>query len=117
MEEAYYEREGEKNAGRAVVGDRFRLGGSSYGAGRYPEDRGVERPVGCGSEWGLAQDRGTKIAAMEKANAKGGLKVGNKTYKIEVISYDDPYKAALAVSGCDAPDRAGPTRSSSSWGR
>ena len=42
---------------------------------------------GPGSEWGLAQDGGIKIAAME-ANAKGGLKVGNKTYKVEVISYD-----------------------------
>jgi len=52
---------------------------------------------GPGSEWGLAQDGGMKIAAME-ANAKGGLKVGNKTYKIEVISYDDQYKAALSVS-------------------
>lgn len=53
---------------------------------------------GPGSEWGLAQDGGIKIAAME-ANARGGLKVGNKTYKIEVISYDDQYKAALSVSG------------------
>jgi len=53
---------------------------------------------GPGSEWGLAQDGSAKIVAME-VNAKGGLKVGNKTYKIEVISYDDQYKAALAVSG------------------
>ena len=53
---------------------------------------------GPGSEWGLAQDGAAKIVAME-VNAKGGLKVGNKTYKIEVISYDDTYKAALAVSG------------------
>lgn len=52
---------------------------------------------GPGSEWGLAQDGAVKIAAME-ANAKGGLKVGGKTYKIEVISYDDQYKAALSVS-------------------
>ncbi|MGP1675722.1 MAG: ABC transporter substrate-binding protein [Burkholderiales bacterium] len=52
---------------------------------------------GPGSEWGLAQDGAAKIVAME-VNAKGGLKVGNKTYKIEVISYDDQYKAALAVS-------------------
>lgn len=52
---------------------------------------------GPGSEWGLAQDGAIKIAAME-ANAKGGLKVGGKTYKIEVISYDDQYKAALSVS-------------------
>ena len=53
---------------------------------------------GPGSEWGLAQDGAAKIAAME-VNAKGGLKVGSKTYKVEVISYDDQYKAALAVSG------------------
>ena len=53
---------------------------------------------GPGSEWGLAQDGAIKIAALE-ANEKGGLKVGDKTYKIEVISYDDQYKAALAVTG------------------
>ena len=53
---------------------------------------------GPGSEWGLAQDGGVKIAAME-INSKGGLKVGPTTYKIEVISYDDQYKAALAVAG------------------
>lgn len=53
---------------------------------------------GPGSEWGLAQDGAAKIAAME-VNAKGGLKVGAKTYKVEVISYDDQYKAALSVSG------------------
>lgn len=52
---------------------------------------------GPGSEWGLAQDGAAKIAAME-INAKGGLKVGNKTYKLEVISYDDQYKAALGVT-------------------
>jgi branched-chain amino acid transport system substrate-binding protein len=52
---------------------------------------------GPGSEWGLAQDGAAKIVAME-VNAKGGLKVGNKTYKVEVISYDDQYKAALSVT-------------------
>jgi branched-chain amino acid transport system substrate-binding protein len=52
---------------------------------------------GPGSEWGLAQDGAAKIVAME-LNAKGGLKVGNKTYKVEVISYDDQYKAALSVT-------------------
>jgi branched-chain amino acid transport system substrate-binding protein len=57
----------------------------------------VSSLTGPGAAWGLAQDGGIKIAAME-VNAKGGLKVGDKTYKIEVISYDDQYKAALAVS-------------------
>lgn len=58
----------------------------------------VSALTGPGSEWGLAQDGALKIAAAE-ANAKGGLKVGNKTYKLEVVSYDDQYKAALSVSG------------------
>ncbi|VWX61752.1 ABC transporter substrate-binding protein [Burkholderiales bacterium 8X] len=58
----------------------------------------VSALTGPGSEWGLAQDGGIKIAAAE-ANAKGGLKVGGKTYKIEVVSYDDQYKAALALTG------------------
>ncbi len=52
---------------------------------------------GPGSEWGLAQDGGMKIVAME-INNSGGLKVGGKTYKIEVVSYDDQYKAANAVA-------------------
>ncbi len=58
----------------------------------------VSALTGPGSEWGLAQDGAIKIAARE-VNAKGGLKVGDKTYRIEVISYDDQYKAAMAVSG------------------
>ncbi|MCC2595849.1 ABC transporter substrate-binding protein [Pusillimonas sp. MFBS29] len=52
---------------------------------------------GPGSEWGRGVDGGTKIAAKE-VNDAGGLKVGDKTYKIEVISYDDAYKAAQGVS-------------------
>src|ERR1039457_5375343 len=43
---------------------------------------------GPGSEWGLAQDGAAKIVAME-LNAKGGLKVGNKTYKVEVIRSEE----------------------------
>lgn len=58
----------------------------------------VSALTGPGSDWGLTLDGGIKMAAME-ANAKGGLKVGDKTYKVEVISYDDQYKAALAVAG------------------
>ncbi len=52
---------------------------------------------GPGSEWGRGVDGGTKIAAQE-INKAGGLKVGDKTYKIEVISYDDSYQAAKGVA-------------------
>ena len=52
---------------------------------------------GPGSEWGLAVDGGARIAAKE-VNDAGGLKIGGKTYTVEVISYDDKYKAADGVT-------------------
>lgn len=59
---------------------------------------GVVGPMtGPGAQWGLAAAGGVQIAAKE-VNDKGGLKVGNKTYKIEVIPYDEQYKASVAIS-------------------
>lgn len=59
---------------------------------------GVIGPLtGSGAAWGLGMDGGVKIAANE-VNARGGLKVGDQTYKLEVVSYDDQYKAAEAVT-------------------
>jgi branched-chain amino acid transport system substrate-binding protein len=58
----------------------------------------VSALTGPGSEWGTAQEGGARIAAME-VNANGGLKVGGKSYKVEVIAYDDQYKLAAAVTG------------------
>jgi len=59
---------------------------------------GVIGPMtGPGAQWGLATAGGVQIAAKE-VNDKGGLKVGNKTYRVEVISYDEQYKAAVAIS-------------------
>jgi branched-chain amino acid transport system substrate-binding protein len=53
--------------------------------------------TGPGAAWGLAIDGGVKVAADE-INKAGGLVVGGKTYQIEVLSYDDHYKAADAVT-------------------
>ncbi len=53
--------------------------------------------TGPGAAWGLAIEGGARIAADE-VNAKGGLTVGGKTYKIEVIPYDDEYKTASTVT-------------------
>ena len=59
---------------------------------------GVIGPMtGPGAQWGLAAAGGVQIAAKEM-NDKGGLKVGDKTYRIEVIPYDEQYKAAVAIS-------------------
>ncbi|RJG03301.1 ABC transporter substrate-binding protein [Noviherbaspirillum sedimenti] len=53
--------------------------------------------TGPGAPWGLATQYGAKILASE-VNAKGGLDVGGKKYQVEVIAYDDQYKAADAVA-------------------
>lgn len=53
--------------------------------------------TGAGSSWGMAVAAGPQLAADE-VNAKGGLKIGDKTYLIKVIAYDEQYKAADAVA-------------------
>ena len=53
--------------------------------------------TGGGAAWGLAIDGGVRVA-VEEMNAAGGLKVGDETYMFEVVSYDDRYKAAEAVT-------------------
>lgn len=53
--------------------------------------------TGGGAPWGTAAAQGPKIVASE-VNANGGLDVGGKKYKIEVVAYDDQYKAADAVA-------------------
>ena len=53
--------------------------------------------TGPGSSWGLGLATGAKFAAQE-VNARGGLKVGDKTYEVKVIAYDEQYKAADAVA-------------------
>ena len=52
--------------------------------------------TGPGAPWGLAIDGGVRVAT-EEINASGGLKVAGKTYQVEIVSYDDHYKAADAV--------------------
>ncbi len=52
--------------------------------------------TGGGAPWGSAMQQAATIAATE-ANAAGGLDVGGKKYRVEVVTYDDQYKAAEAV--------------------
>lgn len=59
---------------------------------------GVIAPLtGGGAPWGMAAAEAPKILAAE-INAKGGLDVGGKKYRVEVIAYDDQYKAADSVA-------------------
>ena len=59
---------------------------------------GVIAPLtGGGAPWGMVAAGAPKILAAE-INAQGGLEVGGKKYQVEVIAYDDQYKAADAVA-------------------
>lgn len=59
---------------------------------------GVIAPLtGQGASWGSAAAEAAKMIA-DKHNAEGGLKVGNEQHKIEVVAYDDEYKAASAIA-------------------
>jgi branched-chain amino acid transport system substrate-binding protein len=52
---------------------------------------------GAGTAWGIAMQGAAELAA-EDVNSKGGLEVGGKKYKVEVVAYDDHYKAADALT-------------------
>jgi branched-chain amino acid transport system substrate-binding protein len=52
---------------------------------------GVIAPLsGGGTDWGVGTQRGVELAADE-INKAGGLKVGNETYMISAVTYDDQY--------------------------
>jgi branched-chain amino acid transport system substrate-binding protein len=52
---------------------------------------------GPGAAWGQGMLYGAELAA-DDINAKGGLDVGGKKYRIELVAYDDKYQANEAVT-------------------
>lgn len=52
---------------------------------------------GSGAAWGHAILHGAELAAKD-ANDAGGLVVGDKTYTVKVIPFDDKYQAGEAVT-------------------
>ncbi|QHI97463.1 ABC transporter substrate-binding protein [Xylophilus rhododendri] len=52
---------------------------------------------GPGAAWGQAMKNAAELAA-DKANGAGGLEVGGRKYKVEVVAYDDKYQAGEAVT-------------------
>ncbi len=74
------------------------LCGISSGALAETLKVGIIGPLtGGGAPWGNAAAEAVRILASE-VNSRGGLDVGGKKYQVEVIAYDDQYKAADAVS-------------------
>ncbi|MFP3606447.1 ABC transporter substrate-binding protein [Paraburkholderia sp. SIMBA_053] len=59
---------------------------------------GIIGPLsGGGAAWGQAAVEAGRVLADE-TNAAGGLQVGPKRYKVEIVSYDDKYNTSEAVS-------------------
>src|SRR5690606_19583885 len=53
--------------------------------------------TGGGAPWGIAAQEGIGAVA-EEINAAGGLDVGGTNYTLEVIAYDDQYRAPDAIA-------------------
>jgi branched-chain amino acid transport system substrate-binding protein len=53
--------------------------------------------TGPGAPWGFAAKVSMEILA-DKVNARGGLDVGGKKYQVQIVTYDDQYKASEAVA-------------------
>ncbi|HEX2891613.1 ABC transporter substrate-binding protein [Vineibacter terrae] len=52
---------------------------------------GVIAPLsGGGTDWGIGTQRGVELA-VDEINAAGGLRVGNETYRVSAVTYDDQY--------------------------
>src|SRR5690606_18408720 len=52
---------------------------------------------GPGAAWGQGMQYAAQFAA-DDVNKKGGLDVGEKKYKVEIVAYDDKYQANEAVT-------------------
>jgi branched-chain amino acid transport system substrate-binding protein len=52
---------------------------------------------GAGAAWGQGMKNAAEIAA-DQVNEAGGLEVGGKKYRVQVVAYDDKYQANEAVT-------------------
>lgn len=55
---------------------------------------------GAGASWGQGMMRAAELAA-EDVNEEGGLEVGGTKYNVEIVAYDDAYKANEAVTAAN----------------
>jgi branched-chain amino acid transport system substrate-binding protein len=78
----------------ALMGAAFMIAGITAAPAQETLKIGGIGPLsGGGTAWGLAAQRGMEIA-IEEINAGGGFKSGGKTYKLELVMYDDQYTGA-----------------------
>src|SRR5215467_4002059 len=59
---------------------------------------GISTPLsGPAAPWGIPHKQATELI-FDEVNAEGGLEVGGKKYKLEVIAYDHKYVIAEGVA-------------------
>jgi branched-chain amino acid transport system substrate-binding protein len=74
---------------------------ANHGAAEEVKVGALATLSGPGAAWGMAILSAAELAADE-VNAKGGLSIGDKHYKVTVVSYDDKYKPTEAVTGINS---------------
>jgi branched-chain amino acid transport system substrate-binding protein len=78
----------------ALAGAAFMVAGASIAPAQEVLKIGGVGPLsGGGTAWGLAAQRGIQLG-IDDINAAGGFKAEGKTYKLELIMYDDQYTGA-----------------------
>lgn len=83
----------------AVISTAFAL--SAQAASAQTIKLGVLATLsGAGTAWGISMKGAAELAADE-VNSKGGLEVAGKKYQIDVIAYDDHYKASEALTAAN----------------
>lgn len=59
---------------------------------------GISTPLsGPAAPWGIPHKNATELI-FEEINAQGGLEVGGKKYKLEIVAYDHKYVIAEGVA-------------------
>ena len=76
----------------AALGLAVAAGATAAAAQETLKVGGLGPISGGGTAWGLAAQRGIEMGT-ETVNAAGGVKAGGKTYKLEMVFYDDLYSA------------------------
>lgn len=91
-----------KIAAAAVVATSAMFGAQTVAAQEHEKLKiGVIAALsGGGTAWGQGLLRGVEIA-VEELNANGGLTVGDKTYDLTIIPFDDQYNAAQAKTAAE----------------
>lgn len=78
----------------ALVGAAFTVAGATVVPAQEVLKIGGVGPLsGGGTAWGLAAQRGIQLG-IDDINAAGGFKAEGKTYKLELVMYDDQYTGA-----------------------